>query len=174
MCNTELYFPFVKNNLNMDTKIKKIVEFDRIDSKSAPIKLYNPNGMDFTKSLRIKCIEATEEYTRIDFIYKSSMIYENGGWIQMERYAYISPVGSTSKFRLIRAIGIPITPLKHYFKRQGEYHPYTLIFPALPKDTKCIDIIEKEAPGTYFNFYNIDYSKWMTVPHAADLPIKTN
>lgn len=158
----------------MDTKIKKIVELDLIETKSAPIKLYNPNGMDFTKSLRIKCIEATDEFTRIDFIYRSSMIYENGGWINMAPEGFIRPRGSSSKFRLLRAVGIPLAPLKHYFRRQGEFHPYTLIFPALPKDTKCIDIIEKEAPGSFFNFYNIDYSKWMTVPHAADLPIKKN
>lgn len=158
----------------MDTNIEKLIELDLNESKSGTIKLYNPNGMDFTKSLRIKCIEANEEYTRIDFIYQSSRIYENGGWIQMEADAYIQPKGSSTKYRLVRAIGIPISPIKHYFKRQGEFHPYTLIFPALPKDTKSIDIIEKLAPGTYFNFYNVDYSKWMTVPHAADLPIKSN
>jgi len=153
----------------MDTLIKKLVETDRNLKVDQPVKLYNPEGMDHTKSLRIKCLEATEEYTRIDFIYRSSMIYINGGWIQMEQNAYIQPVGSTQKYRLVRAIGIPITPLKHYFKRQGEYYSYTLIFPALPKNTTKIDIIEKLAPGSYFNFYNVDYSNWMSVPHAADV-----
>jgi hypothetical protein len=152
----------------MKTKIKKLIETDRHLKVDKPNRLYNPEGMDHTKPHRIKAIEATSEYTRIDFIYKASMVYIKGGWIQMERDAYIQPIGSTQKYRLVKAIGIPITPLKHYFKRQGEYHTYTLIFPALPKNTKKIDIIEKSAPGTYFNFYNLDYSNWMSIPHAAD------
>lgn len=158
----------------METTIEQLVEMDRNLKVDSPVRLYNPDGMDFRNALRVKSIEATTEYTRIDFIYKSSMIYDNGGWIQIERDSYIQPIGSSEKFKLIKAIGIPIAPLKHYFKRQGEYHPYTLIFPALPKNTKAIDIIEKLAPGTYFNFYNVDFSSWMTIPHAADLPRKNN
>lgn len=158
----------------METTIEQLVEMDRNLKVDSPVRLYNPDGMDFRNALRVKSIEATTEYTRIDFIYKSSMIYDNGGWIQIERDSYIQPIGSSEKFKLIKAIGIPIAPLKHYFKRQGEYHPYTLIFPALPKDTKAIDIIEKLAPGTYFNFFNVDFSSWMTIPHVADLPRKNN
>ena len=75
---------------------------------------------------------------------------------------------------LVKAIGIPLTPLKHYFKRQGEYYSYTLVFPALPTNTVSIDIIEKLAPGFFFNFYNIAYSKWMSVPHAADIQRASN
>lgn len=139
-----------------------------------PVRLYNPDAMDFTKEHRIKSIEATDNYTRIDFIYRSSHLYVNGGWIQMDAGAYIQPVNSNSKYGLIKAIGIPIAPQKHYFKRQGEFHTYTLIFPALPKNTRQIDIIEKEAPGTYFNFYGVDYSNWMTVAHPTDLPMSKN
>lgn len=158
----------------METTIEQLVEMDRNLKVDSPVRLYNPDGMDFRNALRVKSIEATTEYTRIDFIYKSSMIYDNGGWIQIERDSYIQPIGSYEKFKLIKAFSIPIAPLKHYFKRQGEYHPYTLIFPALPKNTKAIDIIEKLAPGTYFNFYNVDFSSWMTISHAADLPRKNN
>lgn len=158
----------------METTIEQLVEMDRNLTVDSSVRHYNPDGMDFRNALRVKSIDATTEYTRIDFIYKSSMIYDNGGWIQIERDSYIQPIGSSEKFKLIKAISIPIAPLKHYFKRQGEYYPYTLIFPALPKDTKAIDIIEKLAPGTYFNFYNVDFSSWMTIPHAADLPRKNN
>ena len=158
----------------METKIERPKETDPNLKIDLPLKFYNPDCMDFRTELRVKCIEATSEYTRIDFIYKSSMIYINGGWIQMEKDAYIQPIGSSSQFKLVKAIGIPISPVKHYFKRKGEFHSYTLIFPALPEDTKAIDIIEKLAPGTYFNFYNIDFSTWMSIPHAADLPRKSN
>ena len=36
------------------------------------------------------------------------------------------------------------------------------------KETKVIDIIENESPGTYFNFYNIAFEKWMTIKHPLD------
>jgi hypothetical protein len=158
----------------METTIKQLIETDRNLKIDSPVRLYNPEGMDYKNGLRVKSIEATAEYTRIDFIYKSSMIYDNGGWIQMDPNSYIQPIGSCTKYKLVKSIGVPQTPLKHYFKRQGEYYPYTLIFPALPKDTKAIDIIEKLAPGSYFNFYNVDFSTWMAIPHAADLPRKNN
>lgn len=158
----------------MEVKIEKQNEVVRETTHSKKIKLYNPEALDHKLEHRMKSIEITDEYTRIDFIYRSSSVYENGGWIQMESNAYISPVGSTMKYRLIRAVGIPIAPMKHYFKRQGEYHTYSLIFPALPSDTTKIDIIEKEAPGTYFNFYGINYSKWITIPHPMDVATSKN
>lgn len=158
----------------METKIKKHIEQSIQEKIETSTKLYNPEGMDFRNDHRIKSIEATDEYTRIDFIYRSPTEYANGGWIQIEKGSYIQPVNSNVKYGLIKAIGIPIAPAKHYFNRQGEYHTYTLIFPALPKNTAKINIIEKEAPGNYFNFYGIDYSTWMTVPHAADLPVSEN
>ena len=158
----------------MEIKIEKQIEVLRETAVPSTSKLYNPAALDHRKKLRMKCIEFGDDYTRIDFIYHSSTLYQNGGWIQMDGNAYIQPVGSTTKYRLIRAIGIPIAPLKHYFKHQGEYYSYSLIFPALPTETSKIDIIEKEAPGTYFNFYGIVYSKWITVPHPMDVSQSKN
>ena len=158
----------------MEILIKKHRELSITEKLNKPIRLYNPGSFDFRSNHRIKSIEPTEEYTRIDFIYRSSMIYINGGWIQMDKEAYIQPVNSSTRYGLIQAIGIPIAPLKHYFKRQGEYHTYTLVFPALPKSTTKINIIEREAPGSYFNFYGVDYASWMTIPHPADLPMSEN
>ena len=110
-------------------------------------------GTNYTASHTVKCIECTDEYTRIDFIYKAPTHYINGGWVQMDRNCFIRRVGCETRYTLIQAINIPISPTKHYFNRSGEYLRYTLLFPALPKNTCKIDIIEKEAPGTYFNFY---------------------
>jgi hypothetical protein len=158
----------------MDTSIKKHIEQMPKEKVTDPVRLYNPDALDFTKDHRISSIEATDTYTRIDFIYRSSHEYVNGGWIQIDAGCYISPTNSLVQFKLIRAIGIPIAPQKYFFKRCGEFHTYTLIFPALPKNTRQIDIIEKEAPGTYFNFYGIDYSRWMTVAHPVELPMSKN
>lgn len=158
----------------METDIKRIMEI-LLDKKTTdPVKRYNPDQLQPSQVLKVQSIECTEEYTRIDFHYRSPEHYHNGGWIQMDKGAYIQPVNSSQKYTLVKAIGIPIAPLKHHFKRKGEHHVYTLIFPALPKHTKKINIIEKDAPGTYFNFYNVDYAQWMTVPHAADLPVSNN
>ena len=158
----------------MEVKIEKENEVVREAETTKKQKLYNPTGLDHKLDHRMKSIEFSDQFTRIDFIYRSSHQYKNGGWIQMESNAFISPAGSTMKYRLIRTIGIPIAPLKHYFKRKGEFHSYSLIFPALPAGTTKIDIIEKEAPGNYFNFYGIDYSKWITVPHPMDIERSKN
>ena len=175
MLNTVWHFSFVSSKYqSMETEIKRILEILMDKKTKDPAKRYNPDLLQPGQVLKVESIECTEEYTRIDFHYRSSQHYHNGGWIQMDRGAYIQPVNSPQKYTLVKAIGIPIAPLKHYFSKQGEHYTYTLIFPALPKNTKKINIIEKEAPGTYFNFYNVDYSKWMTVPHAADLPVSKN
>ena len=158
----------------METNIEKYIEKSLPKKQKTQVRLYNPDCMDFKRELRIKSIEATNEYTRIDFIYRSSSVFINGGWINMDAGAYIQPVDCNTKYGLIKAIEIPLAPKKHFFFRQGEIYPYTLIFPALPKNTYQINIIEKEAPGNYINFYGVDYSKWMTLPHAAELPITNN
>jgi len=158
----------------METRVKKSHEQSIKEKQEEQIVLFNPEGTDYSQQLKVKCIELNEEYTRIDFLYKSSNIYINGGWIQMYDEAFIRPVGSETKYRLIQAINIPIAPSKLHFERQGQLHRYTLLFPALPKNIQKIDIIEKEAPGTFFNFYNVDFSNWMTIPHAADQRICNN
>ena len=158
----------------MEVKIEKMTEVFREAETKEAVTLYNPEALDHTLSHRVKSIERTDEYTRIDFIYRSSNFYVNGGWIQIDENSYISIVGSNKKYRLIKAFGIPLAPLKHYFKKQGEFHTYSLIFPALPSDTNKIDVIEKLAPGSYFNFYGIDYSKWITIPHPADIAQSRN
>ncbi len=152
----------------MKIKIKKLQEVI-LEPETKKNKLYNPAAIDFRINHRVKCIEISDRYTRIDFIYRSSNIYINGGWIHIDSNSYISPVGSDVKYKLLKAIGIPYAPMKHYFKRKGETHCYTLLFPALPKDTKQIDIIENLAPGTFFNFFNVCFSDWMSIPHPADI-----
>lgn len=154
----------------MEVKIEKLREVVR----ETTIKVYNPGAMDHQVSHRLKSIELSEDYTRIDFIIIGSYKYIDGGWIQIDRNSFIRAVGSDVKHHLIKAIGIPYAPQKHWFKKQGEFHTYSLIFPALPKGTTAIDIIEKEAPGTYFNFYNVPFDTWMTVTHPLDVQITSN
>lgn len=158
----------------MNTKIKKPREKTIREKQEETTILYNPSGTNYQLKHSVKCIEMTEEFTRIDFIYKAPSCYINGGWIQIDARTYIRPCGTSKRYTLIQAKNIPIAPTKHYFRRSGEFLRYTLLFPALPKNTTKIDIIEKEAPGTYFNFYNIDFSTWMTIPHAGDQAFSNN
>jgi hypothetical protein len=103
----------------------------------------------------INGIEITDDYTRIDFYYRSYEKYINGGWINIEPTSYIQPVGSDTKLKLTGVRNIPIAPVKHWFRRCGENFYYSLFFPAIPKSTTAINIVEMEKPGTYFNFYNV-------------------
>ena len=133
----------------------------------------NPEA-DYTDKLSIKSIELTDAYTRIDFWYKAPDYYVNGGWIQIDPLSYIRPSGSNMRYSLFKAVNIPLAPQKFHFKRCGQLHSYTLYFPALPKDTKKIDIIEREAPGTFFNFYDIDYAAWIQMANQVSGQISQN
>jgi hypothetical protein len=116
----------------------------------------------------IESISLDDDYTRIDFVYISPKEYPNVSWVQMHGDSYIRPVGTENKYKLIRAINIPLAPNKHFFKKSGQVLKYTLLFPALPKNIKQIDIIEKLVPGPYFNFFRVD------IAHGQPLLITLN
>lgn len=98
--------------------------------------------------------------TRIDFIYHAPAFYENGGWVQMSKHCFIRPCGTNLKLTLVKAINIPITPRKYFFRKKGEILCYTLLFPPLPKGTTSIDIIESQGPGgDWFNFFGVSLEK---------------
>lgn len=107
------------------------------------------------ENVGIESISFDDELTRIDFVYIAKQENGNSSWVKIERNSFIRPVGSDVKYRLIKAINIPYSPNKHFFKCTGQVLRYTLLFPALPKNTKEIDIIEKLAPGNYFNFFRV-------------------
>lgn len=115
-----------------------------------PIADYTPDS-----KLGIEKISLGDDYTQIDFVYISSKKYINGGWIQIESSSFIRPIGTNTRLRMLKAINIPIAPAKYYFKSSGQVHHFTLLFPAIPKNVKQIDIIEKLAEGTFFNFFRV-------------------
>ena len=55
----------------METKIKKNRELDWKEDQEESYKGYNPESLDHTDDFRVKSIELTDDYTRIDFIYRS-------------------------------------------------------------------------------------------------------
>ena len=141
-------------------------ELKESKKKTKTLRLFNPSLYDRNTSAKIRTIDLNEEYTRIDFKYTSSQEYINGGWIKMERNSFVRDTLSKRTYPLLFALNTPISPEKFYFRRRGQAHTYTLVFPALPQSTKAIDIIEKEAPGNYFKYFNIEYQKWINIePH---------
>ena len=147
----------------MDTKTKTTPQRPKRKAQQLQLKSLRYLNMKAAQQpkLGIASIELTEAYTRIDFNYTAPDYYVNGGWIQMHPQAYIRPVGTNTTYTLVKTINIKLNPSKTYFKHCGQRHTFTLFFPALPEGTEAIDIIEKEAPGTYFNFYNIRFSSWL-------------
>jgi hypothetical protein len=115
-----------------------------------PISHYTPN-----EHLGIEKISLDDDFTRIDFVYIAPKRYINGGWIEMDSGCYIRPIGSEIRYKMVSAINIPLAPSKYYFKSKGQVHHFTLLFPALPKSVNQIDIIERLAEGTYFNFFSV-------------------
>lgn len=142
----------------METLITKpkIKEFEKV--------VYNP----IVKHQNVSCpeilrINTEDNLTRIDFIYYAESYYGNGGWVKTDSNSFIRPFGSNLKLGMVKVANITIAPVKQWFKSQRDFLCYTLYFSALPRDTKTIDIIEKEATGgTWFNFYGVSMERVKT------------
>src|ERR1019366_5038423 len=86
--------------------------------------------------------EQEGELTVIHIITRPNPIYKAQWWCSVRDDMFIRPVGSKEKLVLVYAHNITILPQKYYFKNRFEQLHFTLFFPALPKDTTHIDIIE--------------------------------
>lgn len=139
----------MKPNYELETQEELLKEIEPNVFKN-PISQYTPN-----EHMGIEKISLEDEFTRIDFVYIAPKKYINGGWIQMDSGCFIRPIGSETRYKMVQAINIPITPAKYHFKSKGQVHHFSLLFPALPKNVKQIDVIEKLAEGTYFNFFRV-------------------
>ncbi len=138
--------------------MSNIIEIEEPKKKVKEKVTYNPlikRGPSPDTKLKIMRIEMEEDYTRIDFVYNNGKF----AWVQIDPASFIRPVGSDLRLTLVKASGIPCMPNKKFFDNPNETLYYTLFFPALPKGTESIDIIEREAPGTYFNFYGVSMER---------------
>lgn len=121
--------------------------------------IFNPaiyhNTITLAKVMRI---EISEKFTIIDFVYHPPKYYGNGHWVRVHKEIFIRPIGSDFKYTLVKAVNIPIAPNRHFFKSANEVLYFTLYFPALPKETSEIDIIESNSSKNienWFNFYGV-------------------
>ena len=139
----------MKSNLEKETLEEVLTESESYVFKN-PIAQHTPN-----EHMGIEKISLDDDFTRVDFVYIAPKKYSNGGWIQIDSGCFIRPIGSEVRYKMVSAINIPLAPSKYYFKSKGQVHHYSLLFPALPKSVKFIDIIERLAEGTYFNFFKV-------------------
>lgn len=158
----------------MENIIQAFIEKTWGKSSTTPFRVYNPERMGLTQLIRVKSIEKAEKYTLIEFHYRTSELYANGGWINIHPGSFIQPFGTNKKMGLWKAFDVPLAPKKRYFEYIWTHHTFALLFAPLPKKTTCINIIESYLPGTHFNFRELDFSNWWTIPHAVDLPVSTN
>ena len=112
------------------------------------------------ESVDVLRIQLSDDYTKIDFIVYASRF----DWVQIQKDTFIRICGSEVKLNLIEAVNISIAPRKHFFRNRNEFLCYTLCFPAIPKDTKSIDVIERETEVrsgnfTWFNFYGLSLER---------------
>lgn len=132
---------------------------------SRSIQLHNPKPIIIGK-LQVRSIKMDNAETVIDFIYYSPKNRAEGGWLQIDKETFIRANSSPDKLKLKHAINIPLAPEKHYLNPKYMPYRFTLIFPPLPLETHCIDIIERDEPGTYFNFNQLDLSDWAEKPFS--------
>lgn len=148
----------MKSNLKKDTLLGK----DEQEVFEYPKSEITPNN-----HMGIERIILHTNYTQVDFVYISYKNYTNGGWIQLHQDCFIRPSGTEVEYKMIEAISIPIAPSKLFFNAPGKLHHYSLLFPALPKDIKYIDVIEKKEKGDFFNFYSV------ALQHNEPMEIRT-
>ena len=141
-----------------EVKQKKMLSIETHEVNEIEKTIYSPVVIDKTaEGICIHRLLCNDELTRIDFIHYASPIYENGGWVKIERGCFIRPNDSSDKLTLVQAVNIPYAPNKHYYGNKNDFLCYTLYFPPIPKGTKSIDIIESElGGGNWFNFYGVD------------------
>lgn len=122
------------------------------------------NYCDITK------IEKTGFSTTVYFKYTSPSTYTNGGWVCAGKDFFIRDYDNKTKYKLLKANGIPICPQKHNFNYQGQTLEFNLVFEALPSSTTRIDVIEDESSAA-FNFFGVSLTT--SIP-SSNSPIINN
>jgi hypothetical protein len=132
------------------------IEIKELEVEKEQKGIYNPKVTKSPDSdFEILRITEEAELTRIDFLFMPQK-KRKGGWVQIKRQTYIRPTGSSIRYSMVKAVGIPIHLLRDHSITTLKMFSYTLYFPKLPKGTTNIDIIESESTNrVYFNFYGV-------------------
>ena len=96
------------------------------------------------------------EFTKVDFGYTTTNIYDNGGWIKIAPETFIENIETKECFTMTKAVGITIAPEKHNFQSKKDWQYFSLFFPPIKQKDATINIIEKVKGNKHdFNYYNI-------------------
>ena len=99
-------------------------------------------------------INLLPEYTKIDFGYTTTNIYNNGCWIKIAPETHIE---NKECFTMTKAVGITIAPAKRNFESKKDWQYFSLYFPPIKQNDTTINIIEKiKGNKNDFNYYNIE------------------
>ncbi|MBR6304617.1 MAG: trypsin-like peptidase domain-containing protein [Paludibacteraceae bacterium] len=109
-----------------------------------------------TEYARIARITITDKETIVEMTFNNET--ENGfiEWIQIAKETTIET--DDQEYTMKRAEGIAIAPGKTTFSRNGETKTFRLIFPAIPKSTTSINLVEPGSNG--WKFYGISLKEY--------------
>ncbi len=117
-------------------------------------KTYNNPSIRTNCSNNTKILSVTLEGNRTIVKMSDNNRTRNGGyytWMTIDPNTYIKVNGK--KYSLIRAEDIAISPNRTSFSYEGETKTFTLYFPAIPKTTTSMDLIE--SVSSEWQFYGI-------------------
>ncbi len=102
-------------------------------------------------------IQLFAEYTKVDFGYVTTDLYDYGGWIRMASDSFLEIIETGQRYTLQLAENIPIAPEQLHFESQKDWKYYSLVFPPIPHQDCTINIIEVEnGTPNDFNYYGIE------------------
>ena len=81
--------------------------------------------------------------------YISKTYYQNGGWVNIDEDTYLENAHTFERIDLTHAIGIPLSPRRHFFKNGGELKQFVLLFPPIPKFWKTFHLVERAGAGSF-------------------------
>lgn len=125
--------------------LAQVTEYPKIGSqKETVVKLYK--------------IDVQKDQTILYFKHTAPSYFTDGGWISIMRDTYILDKATQKKLKLVKAIGIPYSPEKHYCQKVGAVVYFRLIFPAVSSTCTKIDMIECDpltnTSSTCWNFFD--------------------
>ena len=96
------------------------------------------------------------EFTKVDFGYITTDIYDNGGWIKIAPDTFIENVETKERYTMVNAVGITVAPALRNFESKKDWQYFSLYFPPMNQKDTMINIIEKiKGNKNDFNYYNI-------------------
>ena len=96
------------------------------------------------------------EFTKVDFGYITTDIYDNGGWIKSAPDTFIENVETKERYTMVNAVGITVAPALRNFESKKDWQYFSLYFPPMKQKDSTINIIEKiKGNKNDFNYYNV-------------------